>query len=181
MPGPFEIGAGGPDSEPGPQDAVHPPLDTMFIRVSRLDRDELKHAVNSLLDGAAGNGERGWKLYAAPDSPVYCVTCGIVLQLFSWRKELSLVVELNSAPANRIAAAHGARRIVAIYSGLGASAVSVGDPVAAGQVLGRIGAAGPESLPHLRFELRTHVRGGKRLDPGELLGKPQAGMGASCG
>ena len=153
----------------------------MFIRVSRLDRDELKHAVSSLLDGAAGGGERGWKLYAPPDSPVYCVTYGVVRQLNSWRKEVSLVVELNAAPANRIAAAHGARRIVAIYSGLGAATVSVGDTVDAGQVLGRIGATGVDSLPHLRFELRTNLRGGKRLDPGELLGTPQAGLGASCG
>lgn len=150
----------------------------MFIRVSRLEHEEVKNAVNSLL--AATGGEQGWKLYALPEAPVYCVTQGVVRQLNSWRKEVSLAVELHAPAAIRLAAKHGARRLIAVYSGLGSASVAVGEAVAAGQVLGRIGAPGADSLPHLHFELRTGLRGGKRLDPGELLGMPEAGMGAAC-
>jgi hypothetical protein len=178
---PFETGAqGGPKRERlQPEDAVCAPLDTMMIRVSCLEREELRNAVNSLLEHAEGG--HSWRLYAPPDSPVYAVTRGIVRQLDSWRKELSLAIELCAPPAVRLARSYGARSLFAMYSGLGSASVAIGDEVGAGKIVGRIGGPAPGSLSHLRFELRTSLRRGRVLNPRELLGVPETGMGAACG
>jgi murein DD-endopeptidase MepM/ murein hydrolase activator NlpD len=182
VPSPFETGAyGGSDRERlRPEDAVCAPLDTMLIRVSSLERDELRNAVNSLLEKTGNSGEQGWKLYAPEDAPVYCVARGVVRQINSWRKAVSLAIELSAYSAIRLAEFHGAHQLIAFYSGLGSTSVTVGDAVSAGDVLGRIGEAGAGSLPHLRFELRTSLRRGKLINPGELLELPETGIGAAC-
>jgi hypothetical protein len=179
--GPNQKGAGGGGNpERLPQDAVCAPLDSTLIRVSRLERNELKHAVSSLLQPGAG-GQQGWKLYAVPESPVFAVTRGVVRHLDSWRKEVSIALELHAPAAVRLAAFHDARRLVAVYAGLGTATVAVGDTVDAGQVLGHIGESTSDALCYLRFELRTAIRGGKKIDPGELLSAPESGRGAACG
>jgi len=173
-------GSGGLQPDKRPTDAVCLPLDTTIVRVSGLNRAELKSAVASLLDAEAPTADPAWNLYAPAGSPVYSVTGGVVRQVNSWRRRISLIVELHSSPAMRLANSYGARRLIAVYEGLDDVAVAVGDAVAAGDIIASV-AASASTPPHLRFELRTSLRGGRRIDPKELIGSPEKGRGAACG
>jgi murein DD-endopeptidase MepM/ murein hydrolase activator NlpD len=65
--------------------------------------------------------------------------------------------------------AHG-RGVRTIYAHLSATAVSVGDRVAGGTMIGRVGSTGDATGPHLHFEVRVR---GAAVDPlGALSGSP---------
>lgn len=58
--------------------------------------------------------------------------------------------------------------VTSFYAHLSRIAVSAGDRLAAGEELGKVGATGRVTGPHLHFEIR---QAGEQIDPGDYLGR----------
>ena len=67
---------------------------------------------------------------------------------------------------NSVFVDHGAG-LISMYLHLSRIDVAVGQQIARGQIVGRVGATGRATGPHLHFGVRWH---GARIDPGLLLG-----------
>lgn len=65
------------------------------------------------------------------------------------------------------------------YAHLAAPAVSPGQPVVAGQVIGRSGNTGNSTGPHLHFEVRLTPHMGSAVDPVRWLGEHGVRLGPS--
>ncbi|HEY8471569.1 MAG TPA: M23 family metallopeptidase [Natronosporangium sp.] len=59
--------------------------------------------------------------------------------------------------------------------------VSVGEQVAAGQVIGLVGSSGRSSGPHLHFEVELHPVGGARVQTDPVAFMAARGVGFECG
>lgn len=59
--------------------------------------------------------------------------------------------------------------------------VSVGEQVAAGQVIGLVGSSGRSSGPHLHFEVELHPAGGNRVQTDPIAFLAARGIGFECG
>ena len=59
--------------------------------------------------------------------------------------------------------------LISMYFHLSRRSVAAGDEVKRGQEIGRVGATGRATGPHLHFGVRWH---GARVDPALLLGPP---------
>jgi murein DD-endopeptidase MepM/ murein hydrolase activator NlpD len=113
---------------------------------------------------------QGWDLEAASGTPVYAIARGKVHAV------------LNGGAYGRqviLAFAHAGKTHYAHYAHLSSTAVTVGQEVLEGEVLGRTGASGNASSlsaseHHLHFEIRTIPNPGLglagRVDPGTVLG-----------
>jgi murein DD-endopeptidase MepM/ murein hydrolase activator NlpD len=64
------------------------------------------------------------------------------------------------------------------YAHQSAMVVTAGQPVAAGEVIGAVGATGEATGPHLHFEVRLN---GVAVNPAPYLGLPTTGAGSSSG
>lgn len=94
--------------------------------------------------------------YAAPaGTPVLASADGVVTAAVH-SPSYGLAVELS----------HWGGRLVTRYAHLSAVTVRPGERVRRGQVIGRVGASGLATGPHLHFEIFV---GGRRRDPARLL------------
>jgi murein DD-endopeptidase MepM/ murein hydrolase activator NlpD len=59
--------------------------------------------------------------------------------------------------------------------------VSVGEQVAAGQVIGLVGSSGRSSGPHLHFEVELHPAGGARAQTDPMAFMAARGVAFECG
>lgn len=111
-----------------------------------------------VFNGQARNPHSGADFAAKPGDPVYAAADGVV----------ALAGEQFFA-GNAVFVDHG-DGLISMSFHLSEILVRAGDPVKRGQLLGRVGATGRVTGPHLHFGLRWH---GARVDPGALLaGKP---------
>ena len=107
---------------------------------------------------------RGIDLSATTDTTIRAAAAGTVFQ-----------VGTRVGYGTYVLVDHGGR-LATLYSHLSSTAVRVGDRVTAGQSLGRQGATGFATGPHLHFEIRTN---GTPVDPVPLL--PPFATGAGTG
>jgi Peptidase family M23/Putative peptidoglycan binding domain len=109
--------------------------------------------------GPRGNRfHAGIDLIAAQGTPVDAAGQGRVVYA-GWR---------DGGWGNEVTIDHG-HGIRAIYAHLSQITVKLGDPVTAGQPIGRVGATGDANGPHLHLELRLH---GAAIDPLTALPTP---------
>ena len=174
------------------------PLDKMIIRNALHESlqqypDRLKeHA--SPIGGSFGlvrssglKPHQGWDLYAPMWAQVYAISEATVVgvksslapegcQQNSYGNFVTIQLDLTKPGLERVSGKYF--QLFAFYGHLAAVNVKVGDLVAEGAVVGRVGRSGNacHSPSHLHFEVRTVASPPSqsglhyRIDPGELLG-----------
>ena len=101
----------------------------------------------------------GIDIFSPPGVPVAAARSGYVAYA-GWR---------DGGWGSEVTIAHG-RGVRTIYAHLSATAVSVGDRVAGGTMIGRVGSTGEATGPHMHFEVRVR---GAAVDPlAALSGSP---------
>jgi murein DD-endopeptidase MepM/ murein hydrolase activator NlpD len=137
-------------------DAIAGPAVLAGLR-SRLPRSPLTLAWPLPFPAGEGFGPRGDRFHAGIDLlsptgvPVGAARSGRVV--YAGRREGGWGIEVTIA--------HGGG-VRTIYAHLSATAVSVGDRVAGGAMIGRVGSTGDATGPHLHFEVRVR---GAAVDP----------------
>jgi murein DD-endopeptidase MepM/ murein hydrolase activator NlpD len=102
----------------------------------------------------SGHAHSGVDLVAASGTPVHAAAAG------------AAEVAMSSGGYGIHVLLHHGLHLVTLYGHLSAAAVRSGEPVEAGQVIGRVGSTGLSTGPHLHFEVR---RDGRAVDPLPLL------------
>jgi murein DD-endopeptidase MepM/ murein hydrolase activator NlpD len=108
-------------------------------------------------NGAVQSRHMGTDFASAPGAPVRAAACGVV----------ALVADFYLA-GNAVYVDHGGGLVTA-YFHLSRATVAQGDTVRAGDVVGRVGATGRVTGPHLHWIARV---GGTTVDPTTLLALP---------
>jgi murein DD-endopeptidase MepM/ murein hydrolase activator NlpD len=107
-----------------------------------------------VLNGAPRNPHTGVDLTAHRGDPVYAAEAGVVaLAEEHYFSGVSVFID------------HGGR-LFTMYFHLDSLAVSAGETVSRGEIIGTVGASGRATGPHLHFGVRWR---GARIDPGVLL------------
>jgi murein DD-endopeptidase MepM/ murein hydrolase activator NlpD len=129
--------------------------------------------------GGQLRGHQGWDLEAPEGTPCYAIEAGVVVDV-GYHPQFGNYVNLQFSP--RAPNANMSTRgdtYFAFYAHLvGASVISIGSSVSAGQVIGYTGRTGNASggAPHLHFEIHTVSTSSPglgltgRVDPGAILG-----------
>lgn len=110
----------------------------------------------------AGRHHNGFDFAARSGTPIYSVTDGKVVMARSYYGYGNLVI-IRTPSGNRVLYAHQSR-----------IKVKRGQPVKAGQVIGRVGSTGHSTGPHLHFETRSARD--RAFDPQKLLGVSKANL-----
>ena len=110
-----------------------------------------------IINGEPRNPHTGVDYAADTGTPVLAVADGRVV-----------LAEEHFFAGNSIFVDHG-QGLVSMYFHLSEIGVAAGDEVRRGATLGRVGATGRATGPHLHFGLRWH---GWRIDPRPLFGQP---------
>jgi murein DD-endopeptidase MepM/ murein hydrolase activator NlpD len=110
--------------------------------------------VRSILNGQAGGPHNGLDLAAATGTPVYAPTAGVIVYARDFYYS-----------GNTIIVDHG-QGLYSTMAHLSMMEVREGDRVARGTLLGKVGATGRVTGPHLHWAVRLH---GARVDPLSLL------------
>lgn len=152
------------------------------LRVNKIRSDGPHEALGNSFGPVRAHGKqwhKGWDLSAEPNSPVYAVADGIVVQRYANVSGFGrcLLLEIKN-PIDRNPAAIGVAKqshLYALYAHLSHIDVALGEPVAEGDQLGKTGTTGNAGgePPHLHFELlleNSLAKKTPRIDPGELLG-----------
>lgn len=124
---------------------------------------------------------KGWDLLAEPNSLVFAVGDGSVVQSLNNVSGFGRCILLEfqnpkyKPGLNACVGIENYEKLYALYAHLSHSGVSKGDSVTKGETIGKSGVSGNAGgeTPHLHFELlleNSLTKNAPRIDPGELLG-----------
>lgn len=151
---------------------------------NEIRTDGPKGAVSNSFGKVRNNGSKmhqGWDLKAQPNSAVFSVGKGKVVQVHSNVNGYGncVLVETKNPKfnpkSNKSGDVSAIEKIYVLYAHLNVSEVKVGDEVSAGEQIaksGQTGNAGGEP-PHLHIEVLLQPKiskGTARIDPGNILG-----------
>ncbi len=139
------------------------PLTLLLLGACSLPRWPVEGTISSpfglRLDGIWPEVHRGVDIPLDVGTPVQAMGPGRVIES-GWLRGYGLAIVLD----------HG-RGVYSIYAHLSEASVRKGEEVGGGHVIGRSGATGDVTGPHLHFEV---WRGGRPEDPVAFLGRPPA-------
>lgn len=104
-------------------------------------------AISDSFGWTGGRYHNGVDITAPPGTPVHAADSGIVVHA-GWQGRYGLLVQID----------HGEGKVVTYYAHLSKVAVSPGEQVERGQVIGYVGSTGYSTGPHLHFEVRVDGR-----------------------
>ena len=147
------------------------------MEISNHNRGQLSNTFGMVRDGGA-TPHQGWDLAAPVGAPVRAVKHGIVVLVKDdgnrgYGKQIAIQIS-RGASGEKMTSEDS--DVYAFYAHLSSIAVTVGDLVKEGQMIGAVGQTGNAggTPPHLHFEIRTRLVVGRglpgRVDPGTVLG-----------
>ena len=153
-----QIDAGEPvgDAPAPPNDAFVPPADGSFAITHRPSPGGWSSGFGPRIHPIFGTGRMhyGIDFHGSGGDPIYAAAAGTVLTS-GWR----------NGYGNTVVISHG-NGYTTLYAHQSSIAVSAGETVAGGQVIGYVGSTGWSTGPHLHFEVRVN---GTAVDPAQYL------------
>ncbi|MES2471018.1 MAG: peptidoglycan DD-metalloendopeptidase family protein [Patescibacteria group bacterium] len=137
-----------PDAEfsaPVPKAGIATKVANTVSKIASVAENILTKPLKSYKRTQGIHGHNGVDLAASAGSPIYASAAGTVI--------VSASSGWNGGYGNYVVIAH-ANGIQTLYSHAQSVAVSVGDKVKQGQVIGKVGSSGKSTGPHLHFEVR---------------------------
>ncbi|RZF27280.1 M23 family metallopeptidase [Paraburkholderia sp. UYCP14C] len=157
---------------------------TLPLVVNTIRSDGPHEALGNSFGKVRNNGTRwhkGWDLSAEPNSPVFAVADGTVVQVYANVSGFGrcILLELKNPKykpgLNASIGIENYEKLYALYAHLSHVEVSKGDSVSETDRIGKTGMSGNAvgEPAHLHFELlleNSLATNAPRIDPGELLG-----------